>query len=572
MPDSEDCAMGGSRMEALVRSTGLCLWEWNRDQDRMTTIGNWAAILSPAVHGVPSTMEGWLAVLHPEDAVTLRARLACRVEAGGEIRLRQRVGAVDGEWLWVLWQARVEEVGPDGLARRLAGAVTDIHMARLTEELLREKQAQLERLEQELATATARLENWVQSRVETLRENARFLESVLRGIGAGIIVVNTDSGEIVEMNAQAEQILGFPPYHFMGRPRGDLPELTLAHTRQATPLFDLTHRGRGQEDGRIQRQDGSSLCISRTLIDVDRDGRPHTAALLFDQSARKALEIQLVMAQKLESVGRLASGVAHEGNTPIQYVCDNLRFLPDSWRDVLQILEACRVAVEGADQDVSAVRAAAADIDLGFLLAEIPQALDQAIDGTERVTAIVRAMKRFAHPGGDAMCLVDLNKALETTALVARNEWKYLAELTLELDPDLPEAFCLANDMNQVFLNIVVNAAHAIAERQERDGNSDMGRIVVRSRREQEQAVIAISDTGCGIPDENRDKIFDQFFTTKEVGKGTGQGLAMVHDVVVSKHGGRIDVESEIGRGTTFILYIPLGRQDPDSSEVEDWR
>jgi two-component system NtrC family sensor kinase len=558
--------------EAAMAASGLCPWEWERDGDRLTILGDWSAVLDPAIHGRPASLQDWAGLLHPDDAVTLRSRLDVRAAPGGEIRLRVRLRSSDGGWSWVLWQCRVEAVDADGLPRRLVGTVMDIGMTRMTEDLLREKQAHVERLELELAQTTARLEDRVRARTSDLRENARFLEAVLRGIGAGIVVVREDSGEIVEMNGRAEQILGFPPYHFLGRLCSDLPELILPHDRRRMPLCDGACRGAGQEDGVIRRQDGSPLFVSRTLVTVEREGRLHLVALLLDQSARKALESQLAMAQKLESVGRLASGVAHEINTPIQYVGDNLRFLQDSWRDVLRMLGVCGPLFAGTDTDVAAVRTVAAEIDIDFLIDEIPRALDQAIEGTERVTAIVRAMKRFAHPGGDAMSLVDLNKALETTALVARNEWKYLADLELALDPDLPTVPCLANDMNQVFLNIIINAGHAIAERQEAEGNADMGRIVVRTRLEADQAVVSISDTGCGIPEENRERIFDQFFTTKEVGKGTGQGLAIVHDVVVGKHGGRIEVKSEVGRGTTFTLHIPLNQQDSAFSDVEDWR
>lgn len=571
MPDSEDQAERLRHLERIVEAVDPCLWAWDRDQDRMTTFGTWRAILGPKMHGRPVSMDEWSGLLHPEDAAALRARLDRRTETGVEIRLRQRVAVPEGEWLHVLWQCRVEEVGVDGVPRRLAGAVTDIHMTWTMEEVLREKQARLEHLEHELSHATERLLGQARARIAASREDARFLESVLRGIGAGIIVSNVESGKVVEMNAQAEEILGFPPHHFLGRPGADLPELTLSRTRQTTPLFDPAQCNQGQVDGRIRRQDGSFLFISRALVEVDRTGRQHLVALLFDQSARKTLETQLAMAQKLESVGRLASGVAHEINTPIQYVGDNLGFLRDSWRDVLRVVDACRPAFDGADLDAASIRTMAAGTDFDFLLEEIPLALDQALDGTERVAAIVRAMKRFAHPGGDAMTLVDLNKALETTVLVARNEWKYLAELDLDLEPELPEVLCLANDMNQVFLNIIVNAAQAIAERRDQEKSTDLGRIVVSSRRDKDQVVIVFSDTGCGIPDENRDKIFDQFFTTKEVGTGTGQGLAMVHDVIVGKHGGRIEVDSTVGRGTTLTVRIPLVRPEA-ALDVEDWR
>jgi signal transduction histidine kinase len=175
----------------------------------------------------------------------------------------------------------------------------------------------------------------------------------------------------------------------------------------------------------------------------------------------------------------------------------------------------------------------------------------------ERVASIVRAMKKFAHPGCEEKTAVDINKAVETTILVARNEWKYVAELITDLDPDLPTVHCLPGDFNQVILNVLVNAAHAIGDAV-RD-TTDKGRITITTRREGDHIRLSIADTGTGIPELNREKIFDPFFTTKEVGRGTGQGLAIVHDIVVEKHDGAIDVESEVGKGTTFHIRIPIG-------------
>ena len=272
---------------------------------------------------------------------------------------------------------------------------------------------------------------------------------------------------------------------------------------------------------------------------------------------------QLLRSQKLESIGQLAAGIAHEINTPIQYVSDNTRFLKDSFAQILELLQAyAKLAQEAQEGTVEATTIAAlneavAQADLDYLLGEIPKSIDQSLDGVGRVSSIVRAMKEFSHPGVEEMTRVDLNRAIESTATVCRNEWKYHADLDLQLDPDLPPVPCLPGEINQVFLNIIVNAAHAIADMVGKDGGN-RGLITVSTRTSNGSAEIRIRDTGTGIPEEIRNKIFDPFFTTKQVGKGTGQGLAIAHAVVTQKHGGTISLESEVGVGTMFIIRLPL--------------
>ena len=189
----------------------------------------------------------------------------------------------------------------------------------------------------------------------------------------------------------------------------------------------------------------------------------------------------------------------------------------------------------------------------------MPQAIRQSLEGTERVAKIVRAMKEFSHPGVEEKTAIDLNRAIESTVTVSRNEWKYVAEVVTDLDPDLPLVRCLPGDLNQAVLNLVVNAAHAIEKRREVERNVDqLGHIAVSTRRVGDQVELRVADDGTGIPADVLPRIFDPFFTTKPVGKGTGQGLAITYSVVVEKHGGTIDVETESGRGTTFILRLPL--------------
>jgi two-component system NtrC family sensor kinase len=253
------------------------------------------------------------------------------------------------------------------------------------------------------------------------------------------------------------------------------------------------------------------------------------------------------MAQKLEAVGRLAAGVAHEINTPMQYVSDNVTFLSESVDDLAKVIGAYRADRERGDE-------VSAEVEADYLLTELPKAMQRARDGLKRVTNIVRAMKEFSHPSSEARSSADINAAIETTLEVARSEYKQLAviELNLGLIPLVP---CNIGELNQVFLNLLVNAAHAI-EASGKDVSN--GRIRIVTSHSGAMLDISFEDNGCGIKAENLDKIFDPFFTTKEVGKGTGQGLAISHSIVVERHGGALDVQSTVGAGTRFTIRLPV--------------
>jgi PAS domain S-box-containing protein len=286
----------------------------------------------------------------------------------------------------------------------------------------------------------------------------------------------------------------------------------------------------------------------------------HFLAIKEDITERRFLEQQLYQAQKLEGIGQLASGIAHEINTPTQFVSDNLTFMRDAWKSIAGLLEQYRAAVRSEAVSTPAIleqlREAERECDLEFIAAEVPRAIEQGLEGTQRVAKIVRAMKDFSHPDSVDKTATDLNKAIESTVTVARNEWKYVAELTTEFDRDLPAVMCYPSQVEQVILNLVVNSAHAIKERVKE--GEEKGRITVRTKQRGEMAEISITDTGTGIPESIRSKVFDPFFTTKEVGKGTGPGLALAHGVIVKKHGGQIWFESEVGKGTTFYIHLPI--------------
>jgi len=272
---------------------------------------------------------------------------------------------------------------------------------------------------------------------------------------------------------------------------------------------------------------------------------------------------QLVQAEKLQAVGQLAAGIAHEINTPMQFIGDSLHFLKEALVGYKKLIGQYRRAVEalalGANDAgqvlVSELKRIEEDVDLPYLEANVPTSFVSCMEGIFRISTIVDSMKEFAQPDHREKSLADLNRALQATLVVARNDYASVAEVTTEWG-DLPPVLCHVGDMNQVFLNLITNAAHAIGDVVKKDGG--MGTMRIRTSREGNMARIDVADSGSGIPETIRNRVFDPFFTTKEVGKGTGQGLAIARSVVVTKHSGTLTFESEVGKGTTFTIRLPI--------------
>ncbi len=285
---------------------------------------------------------------------------------------------------------------------------------------------------------------------------------------------------------------------------------------------------------------------------------------LIELKEKEQMQSRLLHTQKLESVGQLAAGIAHEINTPIQYVGTNINFLNEAFTDLSTLIEKFLTLLAAAEtaafdpQLVGAVREELDGVDWEYLAEEIPEAIHQSKDGVHRVSSIVQAMKEFSHPGSREKSAVDLNRLIETTMTVARNEWKYVAEIKTDFAPDLPGIPCFSDETGQVILNLLVNAAHGIAEKLGTNPEGKKGTISLSTRYINDMVEIRITDTGIGIPEEISNNIFDPFFTTKEVGKGTGQGLAIARDVIVNKHGGTLEVESKEDEGATFIIRLPM--------------
>ncbi len=404
-----------------------------------------------------------------------------------------------------------------------------------------------------------------------VEESLRLEEAALKAT-PNVVVITDRDGDIVWINPAFTQVTGYGAEEVLGRNPRILKSGKLSRSFYED-LWGTITSGRHWEGELVnRRKDGRTLIEEATITPVRNTGGEitHFVAVKQDITERKEaegqramMEIQLRQAQKLESIGQLAAGIAHEINTPTQYIGDNARFLRDAFNDrqhvwglFLQLLEAAKQGVV-PDELVQAIEDQMAETDTEYLAAEIPQAIEHTIEGVERVTKIVRAMKNFSHPGSEEKTPIDLNQAIENTLTVSRNEWKYHAELVADLDPTLPPVPCLPGEFNQVILNLVINAAHAIAD-VVGDGSDGKGTLAVRTRLDGAWAEIRVEDSGSGIPEHARERIFDPFFTTKGVGKGTGQGLAISRSVIVDKHGGTIHFETECGRGTRFVVRLPL--------------
>ncbi len=377
-----------------------------------------------------------------------------------------------------------------------------------------------------------------------------------------VAILDRDAERAVYLNPAGRAMLGIDPDEDVtqinlkqcfssGKP-GDEFEDRIKHAES---------HGRWTGECRVMGRNSQLFAVELQLL-AHRSENGHVTWMSIIGSDLTAA-MQLRQAQKMEAIGRLAAGIAHEINTPTQYVGDNTRFLKNSFLGVMKAIEAHRAVLNAAKTGpvdgelLKRAEEAEAESDLAYLLEQIPCAIDETLDGVERVSKIVRAMKEFSHPGSSEKSPTNINKAIEATVTVARNEWRYVADLSLDLDPQLPLVPCLASELNQAILNLVVNAAHAIGEVAKKQPGGK-GAIAVQTRRDGDHVEVRISDTGGGIPAPVQSRIFEPFFTTKPVGQGTGQGLAFVYSSVVKKHGGQISFETESGKGTTFVLRLPL--------------
>jgi PAS domain S-box-containing protein len=408
---------------------------------------------------------------------------------------------------------------------------------------------------------------------------------ILNSVGEGIFGID-QQGFFIFVNPAGARMLGWQPEELIGKPQ----HTTVCHTqrdgtpyaKESSPIWTTIQDGmvRRTDTELFWRPDGTSFPVQYTCTALREGERIIGAVVTFaDITERRILEAQLAQAQKLESIGQLAAGIAHEINTPTQYIGDNIRFLQDAFDELRPLLTACSAQIAtgrttAVPHDLPEEQPAAAQTpDVDFLLGEIPAAIAQSLEGVDRVAKIVRSMKEFSHPDGGEKQAIDLNRAIESTLTISRNEWKYVAEATTDFDPDLPPVTCLPGDLNQVLLNLIVNAAHAI-EAKLGENADQKGMVTVRTRQDGDWVEIEVQDTGSGIADAIRSKVFDRFFTTKKMGRGTGQGLAIARAIVVERHGGTITFDTEVGRGTVFKIRLPINAQSSsckgDADEAAD--
>lgn len=501
------------RFRIAATNSSDVVYDWDLVSDATEVVGGIRGQLGLAVQAHPKTSEEYRQLVHPDDRAQLIAAVNRHLQTGEPYSEEYRLILPNGE---------IRHVSDQGAAVRTTAGVPYKWMGVLRD-ITERRTAQLALVESE----------------ERLRLITETITEVFWMADAAI-------NQIHYVSPAYECVWGRPCESLYRNPRSFLDALHPDDFDRTCRYLEVQFAAAQQLDHeyRVIHSDGTTHWIWNRGFPLPRKGgEPYQyVGIALDITDRKNLESQLARAQKLESIGELAAGIAHEINTPIQYIGDNGHFLQDAFQKLLKLAEP--EVTENATAD------------LNYLRSEVPTALEQLLEGVDRVAQIVRAMKEFSHPGSVTKTAVDINHAIESTILVSRNEWKYVAELSADLDRTLPPIPCVPCEFNQVILNLIVNAAHAVASVVRDTGSK--GIIHITTRRNDDSVEIRVADTGCGIPKSLQSRIFDPFFTTKPVGKGTGQGLAIAHSVVVQKHGGSIDVESEPGQGATFVIQLPL--------------
>ncbi|MDC5819182.1 MHYT domain-containing protein [Vibrio europaeus] len=398
-------------------------------------------------------------------------------------------------------------------------------------------------------------------------------QDILNNLADGVIIVDQE-GIIDSINDMGLRMFEYKKEMLDHKNIEDLMPTFDKVSLQNGANNDLEHRSNLTTEG--IKKDGRSFPIEVSLsaLSIRNEDTKLFNCVIRDISTRMELEQQLRQAQKLESMGQLAAGIAHEINTPTQYVSDNTIFLKDAFQTCLNTITQITETIEKAeDQPVeklkTQIKSEIVESDMDFIAEEIPLALDQSLEGLQRISKIVKAMKSFSHSSNHEMHQVDIAEAIESTITIARGEWRYVAEVETSFDSRLPAIPCYRDEFNQVMLNFIINAAHAIEEKFGRQDGT-LGTIKVSTHFEENTAQIRIQDNGTGIPKNIIDRIFDPFFTTKDVGKGTGQGLSLAYSVIVDLHKGAITTDSTVGEGTTFTISLPLDNVSVGTEERLD--
>lgn len=411
---------------------------------------------------------------------------------------------------------------------------------------------------------------------EQLAKEKEILSISLISIGEAII--STDSaGNIYLYNHAAEEITGYSSTEAIGQPVERVLQILDEKTNQIVPdpISHLVELEKSSEETNkhnrpvLLTKTKQKILIAGKITPIMVDQKIHTGYIIvFDDVTQKELmEAQSNLSSKMESIGQLAAGIAHEINTPIQYLGDNLNYIGRSF-DVIKDMNlyqfnlvSSRAEKVISKKDVDDLSQLRKNQNIEHVYSEVPIAIRESLEGIERVRKIVMAIREFSHTSQRENLLSDINKCVLTTMTISRNEWKYCADLETDLEPDLPLVWCRIDELSQVLLNMIINAAHAIQEKQ-KVINAEKGKIIIKTSHTNDRVFISITDSGCGIPENIVNRIFDPFFTTKEVGKGTGQGLSLAHNIIVNQHHGLIHVETTLNIGTTFTIELPIKQQE----------
>lgn len=540
------------RLKFALEASNDGFWDWNIKSETFYLSNRSENILGYNAGELEQQLEAWQGKIHPDDIQNVTQNLNAHLEGLASTYISEyRIKSKSGEWLWILTRGRIVSHDKDGKPARMAGTHLDITPRKLSEQALKQSE---ERFQLAVEGSNDGIWDWQDISKDEEYWSPRFKE-----------LLGYAEDEITASYTQFQKLL---------HPE-DTQRVMLAvdeHFKQDKP-FNIEYR-------LLTKNDGYHWFRARGHATRDKQGNPvRLTGSISDvtffkkaQEEKNVIELQLRQSQKLEAIGQLAAGVAHEINTPVQFVSDNIRFLQESFNDLQQIIQAYQALATEVEKEndqyesVQKIQDLNDAMDLSYLLEEIPTAVSQSLEGINRISSIVKAMKEFSHPGSSDKKPNDINKSINNTIIVSRNEWKYIAEMETHLDPDLPMVECMPGELNQVILNMIVNAAHAIEEAKNID-KIRQGKITIRTEHVGDHVLISISDTGSGISKEIQNKIFDPFFTTKDVGKGTGQGLAIAYSVVVDKHQGEIHLESEPGKGSTFTIKLPILSQSSEGEE-----